>query len=595
MPLTEEQALARAQELRGDFGDNELMVTRQQIIGRDLEIPWDSLGLQENLQNILPWQTERPNQAGHRFADLLSLPHPVAEIFVASDQPTKQKQGETWEAAYQGMIDTLLPDQYDVCRDMATVGIGVDRLDVKGLFFKGAPDQEEGEETENFNERVVDHRRRFGLPFELIHVHPRDFYYEEDRKRENVIFAVEVLEVRESEVKDGGDEMVAGELMIVRSPEHIWHWFSAEGGSSSSGSHSLVFNEPNPFGHTGYFIYRGRYSGHAKPERRYDPFTLTSLNVAQQLSILITMSLNFGVQAGTHWIEHDLPKMVDGGTRAVSSEMKGKRRGVVSRTEHGTPASDMEPGAHVRFRELANDYKEAAALLMAEDDKYAPPDVLFGEESHGDSGRNVIRRQEAAGHLLAVGLRSRRLTIESILRVIRKTLLARSEYLSEGRVVFIPNMISEPGDVGDVRRQDLIAISAKDDVAHEINVSVEASSQAAQLALNDEGRAMKGELSPETIMESFYRVRNIPLEKKRMLRADMRAAGAPLVINDGLNQALDALTKRPIKQPIVLGAEGAPVDDATASGGPGASGAVDPRRAEDAGVGLRGNSSGALG
>ncbi len=595
MPLTEHQALERAQELKRTFSDNSLMQTRQSIIGRDLDIPWNKLGLQENLKNILPWQTERPNQAAHRFADLLSLPHPVAEVFVASDQPTKQKQGEKVEAAYQGMIDILMPDQYDVCRDMAAVGIGVERLDVKGRFFKGAPEQEKDEKSDAFNERVSEHRRRFGLPFELILVRPGDFYYEEDRKRENVIFAVEVVQARESEVKDGGDEAITGTLTIVRTPERIWHWFNAAGHDESVGSQDLVYNEPNPFGHTGYFLYRGRYTGHSDPQRRYDPFILPSLSMAQHLSIFMTLMMNFGVQAGTHWIEHDLPRIIDAGTRTVAAEMKTKRRGTVTRTEHGTPASDLEPGAHVMFRELAKDYAGAAALLIAEDDKYAPPDVLFGEESHGDSGRNVIRRQEAAGHLLSVGLRSRRLTIESILRVIRKTLFERKEYLAEAREVFIPNMVTEPGDVGDIRRQDLIAISAKDDVPHEINVSVEATSQAAQLALNDEGRAMKGELSPETIMQSFYQVRNIPLEKKRMVRAKIREVGAPLVINDGLNQALELLTKRPIKQPIVVGADQLQGDQATASGGPGASGAATPGQPEDAGLALRGNGAGELG
>ena len=134
MPLTEEQALKQAQELIESFSSNELMGTRLNILGRDLNIPWESLGLQENIKNILPWQTERPNQAGHRFADLLSLPHPVAEVFVASDQPIKQKEGQLWESAYQGMIDTLMADDYDVCRDMASISLGVRRLDIKGTY-----------------------------------------------------------------------------------------------------------------------------------------------------------------------------------------------------------------------------------------------------------------------------------------------------------------------------------------------------------------------------------------------------------------------------------------------------------------------------
>ena len=601
MPLTEEQALKQAQELIGSFSSNELMGTRLNILGRDLNIPWESLGLQENIKNILPWQTERPNQAGHRFADLLSLPHPVAEVFVASDQPIKQKEGQLWESAYQGMIDTLMADDYDVCRDMASISLGVRRLDIKGEFFKGSPEQEENEEAAVFNIRAAEHRQQFGLPFELVTVKPKDFYYREDRKRENVIFAVELVKVMESEVKEDGDSGLPGTLMIVRSPEHIWHWFQEEGvGSNQSTSTmpsepALVQDFENPFGHTGYFLYRGRYTGHSDLQRVYDPFILPTLNMAQQLSILITMSLNFGVQAGTHWIEHDLPRMIDAGSRAVAAAMKATRSGVVTRTEAGQPASDMEPGAHVRFRELAQDYKEAAAMLIQEDEKYAPPDVLFGEESHGDSGRNVIRRQEAAGHLLAVGLRSRRLTIESILRVIRKTLFSQAEYLSEGRQVFIPNMITEPGAHGDVRKQDIIGVGAENNVIHEINVSVEATSQAGQLALNDEGRAMEGQISWETRATSYFNVRDTGLEKKRLIRERMRTAGEPLVINDGLNQALDALAKRPVSQPSVVGTEPeAGGDTPGASGGPGASGAATPSQPEDAGVSLRGNGAGQL-
>lgn len=544
-----------ARELRDDFNAHALMDKRRKVISRDMPPKLEALGLPAKLQEVLPWQTDRPNQEAHIFATLLSLAKPVAEVFSQSEAPQAQKRAEVLEDMYAAAIVLMMPDDYGIGRHMAMDGFAVRRLDEVDRFFKG-PERDENEEGEAFNERVDEHRRGIGLPFEVVNVDPRTFYYREDRQRQNVIFGAEFSEAYESDVIEDGDMAKEGELLIVRTPEMIYHWWLPEGEDSGE---ELVFDGENRFDHTGYFLYRGRYTGLSEKARRYEPFIESTLNIAQPLSLFMTLQSVFAVQAGIHWLESDLPRLLDGQGRQVSVERKTKGRGAQARTEHGQAAAEFEPGIHVRFRELAGDYAAVVENLMAEFDLYRVKDVLMGEASADASGRAIIRLQEAAGRQLSSGYRARKLATEQILRVMRKTMFGRPEYLGgEGNTshIFIPRLVE--GDATTHGREDVIKLTGEDNVPHEIRVDVSAMSDAAQLAWMEEGQKMEGVLSRDSIDQDFYRIKNIPLENRRRTKDLMRQTVIPTAIQDGAEQALMELGKRPMQRgAVVVGENGA--------------------------------------
>ena len=572
------ETLRWAQELRSEFNNHALLETRRAVVGRDMPPKLEELGFAAKLQDVLPWQTDRPNQEAHAFATLLSLAKPVVEVFAQSEAPNAKRKAEALEDMYSAMIDILIPDDYEVGRHMAMDGFAVRRLDERGRFFKG-PKRDENEDGELFNERVDEHRREIGLPFEVVGVDPSTFYYEEDRRRQDITFAVEFRTARESEVLDDGDFGTEGELLIVGTPDVIHLWWLPEG---EGGSEQLVFEGENRFGHTGYFLYRGRYTGFSGRVRRYEPFIESTLNLAQPLSLFMTLQSVFAVQAGMHWLESDLPRMLDNQSRQVSVERKTKGRGAAPRTEHGQAAAEFEPGISVRFRELAGDYRVVVETLLAEFDLYRVKDVLMGEASADASGRAIIRLQEAAGRQLSAGYRARKLATEQMLRVMRRTLFGRPEYLGgDGNTshIFIPRLVE--GNATERNREDVIRLGADDNIPHEIRVDVSALSQAAQLAWMEEGLKMEGILSRDSIDQDFYRIKNIPLENRRRTKDQMRSTVMPVAIQDGAEKALLELGKRPVQRgAVVVG------DNGAAPGPQGISGQPTPPQTEDVGTAL---------
>ena len=577
--LSVAQALEEAQRLKNEFNSHKVMNTRRKTVSRQLKANLEALGIQENLRSIVPYETDIPNQEARQYATALSLPRPEVAVFVESELATKRKGAEKLEAFYQAALQQLVPDDYDVCRNMAQDGIGVRRLDEVQAFFKDSPARKNGEDADPFMERVDKHRRGIGLPLRMFTIDPEHFYYVENLERKEVVLGVEWAEVRESDVKPDGSFTEKGDFVVVRTKDQIIHHWVPGGVVSNS---EVVFEGENRFGHTGYFLYRGLYTSFGDPERQYDPFAIVSINQAQHRNLFMTLQASYGIQAGIHWLESDLDRGARS-SRAVSTERKAKGRGANVAVNRGTPAAEFEPGTHVMFRNLAQDAKEQLARLDMEDERYRFRDVLMGEASADASGRAIIRLQEAAGRQLAPGYRARQLATEELLKVVRRTFFGRTEYLggSSNQHIFIPHLVEGLGETSDFNKSEIISIEKSDNMPHDIKVSVEAMTQAAMLAWIEEGLKLEGTFSRDTIDQDFYRLKNIPRENRRRIKDQMREAVIPAAVQDGATQALEALGKVPIQQ------KGATTTSRGPGGArPGESGMGDAPRPEDAALSL---------
>ena len=603
--LTSQQALKQARDLKTEFNSHGLLKNHRAILGRTraMQDVLAAIGITSaTLQNKIPWESEVPNQEAHLFATALSLAAAEVQTFAGSDQISKVELVEELERAYDGAIQLLIPNDYDIMRDVSSVGFAVRRLDEDGRWYSGRPKREKGQETEDYLREQDEHAQNMRLPFRIVQVPPDGFYYLENDTRKEVIFGAEYTEgVRESQVKENGEFNNRGTFIAIRSRDTIYHYFSKEGSDEGG---ELIWDGPNRFlggeagPHTGYFLYRGRYTGSPNPEQRYDPYVLVSLNAAQPIGLFMTLRAAIMVQEATYHIEHDLPRAGDGLTaagRAINLERKAGTQGAQVRTDGGAPAAEFEPGAHVVYRQVVGDISEYLGQLLSEVDQYRFKDILMGEAASDASGRAIIRLQEAAGRQLAPGYRERKLRTEEILRVIRGTVFGRTEYLkdaAEGQRIYIPQVVEGGGDEGDENREELLAISSKHDIPHEIRVRVEARSDAAQLAWMEEGRAMKGELSSDSIMGDFYGVKDTPLERRRLAKDAMREIVYPATVQHYADMAIqDIQATEPANRPIVLPNESIPGMNGAGPAGmtqASISGQPTPSQPEDVGMTIAG-------
>ncbi|KKL14197.1 hypothetical protein LCGC14_2518180, partial [marine sediment metagenome] len=370
--LTEDQALLEANNLRSEFQSHKLMKTRRALVGRMLEADIEALGIQENLKNIVPYETDIPNQEARQYATALSLAIPEVQVFVESEQATKVKQAEKLEAFYDAVVQQLCPNDYDVCRNMAMDGFGVRRIDEMQDFFDGTPARDTGEAPNVFLDRVDAFRQEIGLPLRCFTIDPMSFYFVENLERTEVIFGVEWVMMRESDVKKDGSFTQKGEMAVVRTKESIRHFWIPTGHTSDESE--IVFEGENRFGHTGYILYRGLPTGFEDIERRYDPFAMVSINQGQIRNLLMTLAAQVAVQESTFWLETDLGKG-DRGSRSISTDRKTKGRGTQARTDNSRAAAELDPGVHVMFRNRAQDIKDHLARLDLEDERYRFRDV----------------------------------------------------------------------------------------------------------------------------------------------------------------------------------------------------------------------------
>ena len=566
---------------------------------------WVALGLEERVKDIAPFQSDTPNQEAQRYANAMAAAEPEVAVFVAeSEKPTRQKIGERLESFYDAMVSVLLGDDYQRCLWMAAEGIGVGRLDLKPQFWRGIPEREDLEQ-EPYNQGVDDQRRGIGLPFEFVNIDPLAFYYEED-KRQEITVAVETGNRKESVLKELYDKKSrngkdperflgptvpefttwdtgrrSGQLVrfvVVRTPDIIYHAIQG----ATEREDRILWEGENLFApSTGYILWRGLPSGYPELDERYLPFIMNTLVVAQQWNLFATIQANFAIRALREWTEEAptaLTQRLIG--REVTAEAKGT--GKTKRTAQGAIVADLETGRTVRWREVSGDLREHLARLDREQERYGFPEPLAPESSKGESGRDTIRRQEASSRLLRQGFDSRKQAIEELVRVCRRTLFGHKDFLAEGRMVYLPHLVEGLGDEGTLRKQDVLAISEEDNIPHDVQVTVATMSQAAQLALNEEGIRMEGKLSRDTIDQDYYMVKNVPLENRRRQKDLIRLATYPETVKRAIlavNERLEARTPAVGPDLVVPGGNGsAPVPGPAISGGVGA-----PQR-EDVGL-----------
>lgn len=615
--LTEIQAIRAARELKEDFNSHSLMKTRRLVRAREIEPDLEALGITPRLKDIISWQTEEPNQEAHRYAAAFSTAEPEVSVFTEGDAPEVKKRGEELESFYNGSLLGLVEDSYPFEIHMAADGLAVGRLDLKPGFWRGIPSRD-GMPADDFNIMVDEHRKNVGLPFDFPMIDPATFFYEEDKKREKVTlgaeFGLRKVSVLEKIYKESGQKKKSPEkylsptvpdddtksrgkrvlFVVLRTPETIYHIRLDDLGGSKSKGDDVLWEGPNLLKpSTGYILWRGRYSGFSDPERKYEPFIMASLNAAQPKSLFITLQMDFAVQAAQVWLEQDPSKGPPTIGRAITKA--AKTAGATRRTEQGRAAASFEEGAHLRWREVAGDLKEALTRLEMEEERNSFSDALMGEAAASATGRAIIRMQEAAGKQLRQGLKAKQKAMLELVRTVRHTLFQNnSMFFSDNRSVFVPHLVEGLEPEGLSNRNQIIAIGKKHNIPHTISVKVIARSEAAQLALHEEGIKLEGILSRDTLDQDFHNVRNVPLENRRRVKDAIRRDLVPGIVKRATADAMAIVEMRgPPRQEIVIPGEETGTEETVSRQGqggggqpPGVSGAATPPRTED--VGLQG-------
>ncbi len=606
--FTATQAVKAARELRGDFNGHELMQTRRDVRAREVEPDLEALGISPKLKEVISWQTEEPNQEAHRYASAFSTAEPEVSVYVEGEDVAAKKKAEKLESFYGGIIPILIPDSYPFDLHLSADGWAVGRLDLKREFWTGIP-QRGKKDADAFNLLVDEHRKNIGLPFEFPLVDPATFFYEEDQKRQRVTLGAEygvrkisVLEklYKEAGKKKGESKHLAPmvpensrrfrgnsvNFVVFRTPKTIFH-IRLDSLSSSSKNDDVLWSGPNLLDpSTGYILWRGRYTGFTDPERRYEPFMMASLNAAQIKNLLVTLQADFMVQAAQVWLEHDASKGPPSVGRAITKS--AKTAGATKRTEQGR--ANFEEGAHLRYREVSGDLQAILNRLEAEEERNRFNDALMGEAAASATGRAIIRMQEAAGKQLRQGLNAKKLATLELLRTIRHTLFSnRKLFFSDNRSVFLPHLVEGLQAEGLTNKSEILAIGKEHNIPHIISVKVVSRSDAAQLALHEEGIKLEGTLSRDTLDEDFHNIRNIPLENRRRVKDQIRLQLVPSIVKRAVEDAMAIIEQRgPPREEIVIPDETENIISRQGQGGggqpPGKSGGATPPSREDVGL-----------
>jgi hypothetical protein len=604
--MTPSQALKAARELKSDFGGHANQRLRRDIRQRKLPVDWKALGIEERVKDIAPFQSDTPNQEAQRYANAIASAEPEVAVFVAeSEKTTRQKIGERLEGFYDAAVTLLLGDDYQRCLWMAGEGVGAGRLDLKPEFWKGIP-KRGGLDGEEFNQSVDAQRRAIGLPFEFVDVDPLTLYYEENKKRE-IVVATEWGRRKRSAIdavyqksKNGsspetflGPTVPEGsaqssnmvEFVVIRTPDIIYH---ATIGASER-EDKVLWEGENLFApSTGYILWRGLPSGFSDLDERYLPFIMNTLNVAQHWNLFMSIQANMGIRSLREWTEEDVSKQATAQLRQVSAEAKGT--GKTKKSVHGSVVADLEAGRTLRWREISGDLKEVLARLDLEEERYRFPEPLAPESSSGESGRDTIRRQEASSRLLRQGFEARKQAVEELVRVVRRTLFGHKDFLADGRMIYLPHLVEGLGPEGTLRKQDVLSISEEDNIPHQVQITVATMTQAAQLALNEEGIRMEGKLSRDTIDQDYYQVKNIPLENRRRQKDLIRAATYPETVKRAILAVNERLMGRQAPGPDLL----VPAEEGLSAPVPGPAISAQPTPPQREDVGLQAGGEGGV-
>ncbi|MEK0325009.1 MAG: hypothetical protein QQN63_04830 [Nitrosopumilus sp.] len=631
--LTPTQAWRAAHELQGAFNHHELMNTRRDIRARNSPPNFESLGITPELLQTIEWQSEEPNQEAMRYATAFAAAYPEVRVFGESDKPNTVKKMEELEAIYNGMIKQLIPDFYPYDLHVSADGVVALRLDLKQPFWRGvrARDTKNKEPSADYNIAVDNHRKVMGLPIEASLVHPSAFYYDEDKSRSRVTLGVEIGQRRISPLKafyekagkkrrgtekwlnptmPSSDSTYGGstvEFVAIRTPHVIYHMIA---GSKSGGEPEVLWEGPNPFvlegePHTGFILWRGRYTGFSDPERKYDPYNLASINNAQMRNLFVSLQAEFGILASQMWIEAETDKAGPTVGRAISKVAKGA--GTSKRMEKGAAAAQLAEGESLKWREVAGDMKYVLEVLAAEEERNAFSDALMGDAAANATGRAIIRLQEAAGRLLGQGFKAKAQATEELLNVVRDTIFnKKSLFLANERKIYVPVLSRGQGPRGNINTKDLLTFGAEHEVPHTIEVVVGSQSQAANLALIEEGIAIAaaGQLPQDVIDTEYYQVKDLTSLNRMRIKDQIRATAIPLTIKRAGEDIMAIIEARtPPNEAVFLPDDGgapqeikAPKGTGAGGGGggqsggqpPGISGRPGPPKPEDVALASRG-------
>lgn len=633
MVATASQAIKMALNLRGAFSSHDLMLERRKVRERhpDVEPDIEALGLNPKLHDLIVWMTDEPNQEAGRYASALASAEPIAQVFVESEKVKTIESSEHLEKFYNGSIRYLFPDTYPYEIHLAADGFAVHRMDLRHEFWTGIPKRRTKNRrmpADEFNLAVDDHRANFGLPFEAVKIDPATFYYDQNKKGTRITVGAEWGIRRESVLKahftdsalkrvkkdlGGGEDLFnptepddsssSGgqkvQYVVYRDTEVVYHMIVGESGTLSGRNpdSTILWEGKNIFApHTGYIAWRAKHTGFSDPQRKFDPFILASLNVAEIKSLFTTLQADFTVQAAQSWLEKESSRVGNPVNRAISAQAKTAKPGI--RTESGRAAAEFGEGEHLTFREVAGDMALILERLGAEEERNQFSDSLMGEASASATGRGIIRLQEAAGRLLRQGMVAKKLAMEETLALIRHTLMNNKEkFFADGRKVFVPYIATGVGTDGFGSMKELIAIDESSMIPHVVEIHVEALSEAAQLARMEEGMKLEGRLSRDNIDHNWYGITDIPLENKRRMKDEIRKTTIPEIVKRAAADAMAVISGRAAPTTnIVIPELGEQTADGTGfevppgqlpPGGqpPGVSGRPTPPAPEDVGAG----------
>lgn len=576
MATTATQAIKAALELKGSFNDHELMSFRRKLRGRheDAEPDIEALGLSPTLQEAIVWMTDEPQQEMHRYAGAFASAEPEVTVFVESEKPQTVVRGEKWEHWYGGAIRACFADTYPYEVHLAGDGVAVTRMDLVHEFWSGQPKRRKNNKNmpaEEYNLLVDENRLDIGLPIEAVLTDPAVFFYDENPKRTRITVGVEVGVRRESVLRTAfskshlkkiksklgvsdndffnptipDDDESGGrrvQYVVYRDPDIVYHLILGE--RKDGQDSTILWEGPNIFGpHTGYILWRARYSGLTNVERRYDPFIGAALNAAEVKSILATLQLDYGIQAAQTWLEKESTQQGPSVSRAISSAAKTAKP--QKRTQSGSSATEFGEGESLKYREVAGDLAEVLAMIEKEEERNQFSDALMGEAAASATGRGIVRQQEAGNRIIRQGLKAKSTALQEFCTTLRHTIFNHENlFLNSGRKIVLPYEATGVGIDGFDTLRDVVAIGIEDRIPHTIKVRVEAKSEAAQLGLMEEGLKMEGFLPRDTIDHDFYGIKDIPRENKRRVKDEVRKVIIPQVVKRAAEDAMAIIQAR---------------------------------------------------
>lgn len=583
--LTHDQAITAARQLQREYGYHQEITRWRNQRARLVPPAFKALGIEAGLKDLVPYQSHLPGEEAQRFANAFHSATLEIAVYMQSEKQTDQDIGQRIEDFADAAAAVLLDDEYRVLLHMAAEGYGVMRLDLLPQWWKGAPAQGD-DDAEGYGASLDGYRKAFGLPFEAVHVMPDVFFWEENKKGD-IVHAVEVGERKESAIleayKDAGkvkgDDAYLGptvaegegygqtmvKFIVVRCPGTIYHiLLDSEKGATAKAGDRVLWEGPNIFApSTGYFMWKGLPSGYAQPHEPYLPFILNTLNVMQHYNLVATLQADLMVQTIRNWTERDAPT----GQPPMSIDrqmlLDAKDAGTTKRTEGGNVVAEFGTGEQVKYRDPPTELMREVGQRMDVEFQYGrfPESLAPSSDTSYSSAREYIRVKEASSQIIGQGYESRKRASRDMLGTVIRTIFDYKPFLADGGAVYVPHQLEGVGDEGTMRREDVIALTENEKRPFKLDLEVVTLSQAAQLALTEEGMKLLngdpttgGPVLPRDILDREYFGVKDPQVIERLRQKDAFRAGVlPVMQKRGIEDALATLEeRRPAPQQIVV-------------------------------------------